>query len=713
MLNELHDLAKSLKAAQVSVASWHNYFVSCPKTLVTYYLLLDSSGQVTQLEPIRDRERIVSIRKWDIPGQGTSFPGFNVLPLFEPSSESEKNRAAELRKTIVSKSPPGRDEIKNAIESLCAHSNSLWVNREPGRITKCLTLIPNELAKMLGTPPKEYRAIADLIARINKMTVDSLHAQLVAIAVEKIIETPFDGAGWFDLLFFHSGKTPKKVSLIAEVADRSAYIQAGSVPANHPRVQAWMNARFQLDKEESRTEGDEAIIAEDAFGLPATGLDETFPSVRFQSAIGDVKLRAMSSEHSCQSRYGIADAASCRVGQVSRGEMKSSLEWIGHPDRRGKTWCDVSSLAGKKGVLFAYPSEKPETVPEVAGLIVGFDDDADPDGAKFEAYASRVTASLTELGHEAPTAEVCVFVLTKPDGFRTKVLHSGRYSIERLLGHAQEWKLGCRNLPVIKVRQFGAAKGDKPFWADPFTPFPADVVSCLNTAWQRAGTHAEQVLGFGIGDGLGLLLEHGPVLQDIATRAVRTLVANSLPLVLALGWAHAQGLVHDAKSARKLIQKQAKVLPGIFGLLLAKLGRWKGDYMKSPPFLVGRLLSLADQLHVQYCHGVRNGQVPPQLAGNALVTTAMDSPVRAVSLIWQRIKPYHAWAQTVQGDNEVRLAKWLLGELGRVSNAMSDVVLPTYCSDTDKAEMLLGYLARSEKDSDSSPSTSNSERVSA
>ena len=75
----------------------------------------------------------------------------------------------------------------------------------------------------------------------------------------------------------------------------------------------------------------------------------------------------------------------------------------------------------------------------------------------------------------------------------------------------------------------------------------------------------------------------------------------------------------------------------------------------------------------------------------------MDSPVRAVALIWQRIKPYHAWAQTVQGGDEVRLAKWLLGELGRVSNAMQDLVLPTQCSDADKAEMLLGYLARSEK----------------
>ena len=487
-----------------------------------------------------------------------------------------------------------------------------------------------------------------------------------------------------------------------ELADRSAF----AYPANHERVQTWMNSQFQKDEQGATASINESEASRtDAFAKPAIRLDDSFPAVRLP-ILGNVILRSMSSESPCQRRYGFADSESCAVGQGSRQDMKNALEWIGQADRRERTWCDVSSLSGTSGVLFAYPSEQPESAPEVAGLIVGFQDDADPDGAKFEACATRVTTSLTALAHQAPATEVRVFVLTKPDGFRTKVLYSDRYSVERLLSSAEEWKIGCRNLPLLKIRQFGESKDDKPVWADPFIPYPAELVSCLNTAWERAGTHAEQVPGFGIADGLGLLLERGPVLHDIAVRAVRTLVVNSLSFVLALGWAHAQGLVHDAKSARKVIQRQAKLLPSIFGLLLAKLGRLKGEYMKGPPFLVGRLLSLADQLHVQYCREVRKGkdgraQVPPQLAGNALVTTAMDSPERAMALIWQRIKPYYAWAQTVQGGDEVRLAKWLLGEFGRVSDAISEQLTiprcrrgvailkePSCCSDT---------LARSRK----------------
>ncbi len=496
------------------------------------------------------------------------------------------------------------------------------------------------------------------------------------------------------------------MSLIAELADRSAY----PYPANHERVQVWMNSRFQnCEPAAGMTPTAEANAPKDVFATPAIRVDESFPAVRLP-VLGNVILRSMSSESPCQRRYGFADAGSCAVGQASRQEMKNALEWIGQPDRREKTWCDVSSLAGNAGVLFAYSSKKPEDAPEVAGLIVGYDDHADPDGVRFEACASRVTTSLTALSHEAPTTEVRVFVLTKPDGFRTKVLHSGRYSVKRLLDSAEEWKAGCRNLPALKVRQFGVKKGDKSFWTDPYIPYPAEVVSCLNTAWERAGTHAEHVPGFAIGDGLGLLLERGPVLRAIATRAIRTLVPNSLSLVLALGHAHHQGLAH---SLGKKHRKQALLLPSIFGLLLAKLGHRKGEYVKGPPFLVGRLLSLADQLHVQYCYGVRKGQVPPQLVGNALMATALESPTKAVATLAQRILPYQAWARTVQGGDEVRLAKYLLGELGRVSAELKDAELPASCGDLEKAAMLLGYLARSEKDNESPTTATNTERTSA
>jgi hypothetical protein len=65
------------------------------------------------------------------------------------------------------------------------------------------------------------------------------------------------------------------------------------------------------------------------------------------------------------------------------------------------------------------------------------------------------------------------------------------------------------------------------------------------------------------------------------------------------------------------------------------------------------------------------------------------------------------------GGDEVRLAKYFLGELGRVSAELKDIELPTSCGDAEKAELLLGYLARSEKDKDSEPKSPPSEGASA
>jgi hypothetical protein len=112
------------------------------------------------------------------------------------------------------------------------------------------------------------------------------------------------------------------------------------------------------------------------------------------------------------------------------------------------------------------------------------------------------------------------------------------------------------------------------------------------------------------------------------------------------------------------------------------------------------LLSLADQLHLRYCNGVRKGHVPPQLVGNALMATALEQPVKAMAMLSQRILPYQAWASTTQDGENVGLTKYFLGQIARVCAELKDVELPAMCTNTDKAEMLLGYLSRPEKSND-------------
>jgi hypothetical protein len=58
--------------------------------------------------------------------------------------------------------------------------------------------------------------------------------------------------------------------------------------------------------------------------------------------------------------------------------------------------------------------------------------------------------------------------------------------------------------------------------------------------------------------------------------------------------------------------------------------------------------------------------------------------------------PYQAWAKTAGGEG-AGLAKYFLSELGKACSDVALADIPRRCADADKAQMLLGYLAKTEK----------------
>ena len=118
--------------------------------------------------------------------------------------------------------------------------------------------------------------------------------------------------------------------------------------------------------------------------------------------------------------------------------------------------------------------------------------------------------------------------------------------------------------------------------------------------------------------------------------------------------------------------------------------------MENAPYLIGRFLNLADGLHVVWCKNVRDNQIPPQLLGSSLFASFQMNPVQAFGSASLRLKPYLDWAKTNQ-TQDAALSRWFLGEFGRASSAIKAAGIPLRLSDTDKAEMLLGYLASNEK----------------
>lgn len=697
MLNELHDLAASLEGAGIQAMAWHRHFKPNPKPSLKsqiFFVFLNKKGDISRIEPLFDRERAASIRKWEV-ANGLSFPSFNVFPLYQVSNDEEgRKQTAEIKKVLLEHSLPEKKNRADTIKALIEDGICLWKEKDKKKLSKCFREVPKDVTTLLGQVPTEFMAIKELIKRTELLDAETFLNGFRSYFVSSLSEQPETTKDFFDTLFFYpkNNRTkPSRITVILELADQSAF----EFPANHSSAQAWMNERFLAS--EKRSVSTDAEI--DAYGKPLTGWKDKFPSSRL-SILGNVILRAMSKESPCQQRYRSIDAGSCPVGNESRKAMKRSLEWLAAPERKGQTWADVSSVSGSQrtpSVLFAYPSKLPEQLPEVAQLFAGPQGIGESQEALFAACAKRVTDSLSGVAVSRSETVIRVVVLKKADTARTKLVFHGRYQVQHLIRSAEEWELACQNVPAINIRAPGGGAEPAAHWQRLLTPFPTEVVWCLNTIWLRQGTHAEGARNFFIGDGLNLLLDRGVRQEQQASRTLYALINQGASLLLALGHAHHRDKIHQMSS---LYAKQAQLLPSILGLLLYKLGHRKGAYMHESPFLIGRLLSLADQLHEQYCLKVRRGSVPSQLVGNALMPAALEQPTQALALLSQRILPYQAWAKAVQGG-DVGLAKFFLGEMGKLCNELSSLSLPERCDDAAKAQMLLGYLARTEKADDS------------
>ena len=691
MLNELFAAGRSLADAGIQPQDWHPSYTPIPKSAkgasgkLAFYVFLGRDGVIARTERITEPTETEGLRKWET-SNGYSFPYFNVPPLwwidFKPSGSGKIVEDEDFKRKL-DRGTLSPAVIRRFIRlKTKAESVKGWDENQIKRVTDCLQKLPKQLATILGVPPQDIECIAALIERSTTLDGLRFYRSLKASCLRQVRMSPSSLPQYFGALFhFGETKPQNNISILLELIDAGTAFQ---YPVKNQKVGEWINKRLLADDDLIGT--NDAMV--DAFGVNSAGATETFPDVT-ASILGKVILRAMNHESQCQYRYGTIKEASCPVGAGSRRTMKSALEWLTDPSRKNLTWVP----ADQGELLLAYPSVLPPDPPGLASFFGGVSDKNTAEPARFENCAQDVVGTLQGLVAKDSNLDIRVIVLRKMDKARTRVSAQRRYLATHLIQAAKVWQQGCENVPRILIREFVAkAKAE---WRESPTPFPLEVARVLNAVWSRdrEKVAASAISSFDTNDAICLLLDDGPFLQMVARRGVYAATHGLLGLILALGHAHAQGNVAEIDSGQR---RHASLLPSILGLLLFKLDIRKENYMTASPYLVGRLLSLADQLHYHYCQHVRKGQVPPQLMGNALMTTALEEPKKALALYSNRILPYQAWARTSSGD-EAALARYFLGELGNVCSEMEQAALPDRCADSDKAQMLIGYLARPAK----------------
>jgi hypothetical protein len=281
----------------------------------------------------------------------------------------------------------------------------------------------------------------------------------------------------------------------------------------------------------------------------------------------------------------------------------------------------------------------------------------------------------------------------------------------------------------------------------------------------------ESASDYSFADAFELLRRTGehPTDATYLGRMLDLAVRSALPLMTAVAQAMHQTrnkvFVARGDNARHATKSLllARRWPCLLALLLHRLGYQLNTFMKEPAYLIGRFLAQLDRLHGYYAKHVSGKEDGlRQLLGNSLMATALESPLRAFELAGQRMLPYQAWGRSfAQGrqskdalgtaSDDAKFAnsdKWevhrVLEDLGQIAEALSDLAIPEtnravlparegheskapakqlldltdtlkakdrawmHADSAAKAQMLLGYLARPEREnSTTNPKSEN------
>jgi hypothetical protein len=672
MLNELYNLSVALEKAGIKPHDWHKDLKPLPNATTKkpcYKILIGIDSTITGVVHIEE-ELVACLRKWE-PSLGNSFPGFNIQPLYRITEEDSKK---QLKKWRDGKAPIDLELVKK----WCSDEHVNWDAKFDKKMGKCLVTIPEEFRTRCSGLPSEFAALKYLCERVAVFGGDD--SSKFFHALKSAIWTALEKETTSSLLsiLIHDGSLKKKteddrgsVSVFLDVPDWKEY------PVANKETIGCINKQL-LDTTNDNA-GQPDSQEHDAFGGVSSGIEEKLPEVKLP-IIGGVKLRAMSSELPCQYRYGTIDAKSFNIGSNSRRLAKGALEWLSANEREGLTW----GRADGKELIFAYPAILPKTPPKLAACFgARKTDDAEE---RFAYYAKDVVDCLKVLAPSLKDVELHVFSLRKMDKARTKVVFHRNYSAQRLADAASEWQQGCANIPVIRMKAWGEEKGET-IMAEPETPFPLQIADCLNRLWKLDGTSKCEVKSIPKSAGIELLLDEAITLRHVP-HLLTVALQNSNTLFVSIGQALHRNEVINLDG----FNKHKQLMPTILGILLMKIGIRKESYMNNTPYLVGRMLKVADELHAVYCKEVRKNNLPPQLLGNALMAAALDSPTQALSQLALRIVPYLGWART-NSTASAGLSRYFLKEFGNIETKLRDVNMPLRHDDAAKAQLLLGYIA--------------------
>ncbi|GAB5562063.1 MAG: hypothetical protein SynsKO_37100 [Synoicihabitans sp.] len=747
MLNELSLLVDAIDRMGAKPTSRHPRINPMGKNKDTLVICLNSIGIPSTLESMSGADAGELFRV-EHGAAGSSFPGFNLpapLRTLQKVSNEVLVPLVESFLNLTKEKTADWNSVRAAINALydvsapCAPTP-----RQEKQFQLSCQLLVTELGEQLKTPPPKLINLRNLIT-----VVQSAKPTLADFAnhVGQLIVTENTGLTRADLPLIHSllfgvldwkkrsasigspaywvGKAkqdkaanqPVYLDLVAPdtQAPRVAH-RSTSKLLNEALIQADANVEQTVKSGENSATSD-SLLGVDAFSGEVTKLQDKYPSPKI-AELGPLMLFSVNSkEVGALRRYGLGGSATFPASAALVQRMNDGLLFLAKEDRRGKSCRAIPGAKnGKKDLLVVYlenDSEANESAattdedPDYAEMFGGMTNEFSD--ADFVAKAQNALSLLEGKIKENPDLRLRLVAFASIDPGRKQASFNRVLKVADVRSSCKDWEAGLDDLPPITIRSWDKASKTT-LHHKPRVPTPLDLASTINRVWSRdskLGYSYHSHRAFTATDAYDVFVpDKTRVTNEKASFALSLLVARMSPVLTTLGAIKTTRKWSDLSDTVRL---QSLKTVSLFNILLRKIDRsqlTRSSAMKEPLYQLGQMLALADSLHQQYCKHVRDGQMPSQLIGNAVFSTALEQPVFALARLSERIVPYQAWAKTFTPSDPKTKSGWekvLLGKLRECSSRFVEDVngtlhirtdeFPERMSDAHKAKLLLGYLA--------------------
>jgi hypothetical protein len=715
LLNELSQIVDSVERLGVNPPSRHGRINPMAKNKELLIVCLAKDGAPSRVE-ILGGEVAASLFRVEHGSAGSSFPGFNLptpLRCLDKAPTGKLMSAVEHLLDLAKSKSTANVDLAEGICNLFELSGvrAFTVNQEKQFKRSCFELV-SELRKTLSGAPVELKNFLTLLSLVDtaKTTLTHFANLLAELLAKRSAESGRNALLFFQNILFGALDWKKRAAAIGSPdywsekakqdknANQPVYFDLAEPDLSFKRVAhsgtSVLINRALLEADNFVTDIDRSAVGVDAYTGETVELQDKFPAPKIVE-VGNMKLFSVNTnEVRALRRYGLEGAKAFPVSAALTQKMNDALLHLASEENRGISCRPIpSAQPDKRDLLVAYLEGQPagsEQLAEMFGGEASIFSDTD-----FAAYAQQVVGMLEGKVAANPDLNIRLLSFCSIDKGRKQISLNRRFRVADVIRAAKDWQTGARNVPAVSVGFYDKASKQLVF-RTLTTPCPIELASTINRVWSsdaKAGFSSNFQRAFSASDAYDIFLANAPLARQKAEAALGLLIQRMSVVLAGLG------VIKTTREWTRLsdaVRWQSLKTIALLGILLRQLGHHREDFMQKTIPQFGRLLALADSLHLQYCKYVRKGESPSQLIGNALFSTALEQPVFALARLAERLTPYQAWARTFQSDDPnagVGLIKYFLGEIAACTAAIHLEQLPDRMLDADKAKLLLGYLA--------------------